>query len=229
MSFAQRFFTGLAKPLLSMFLADNILRYPGGDLSAPVVVRALIALDVELGTNEVPGDGAVTRDVHGDRERRTGRIEIPTTLPQIDTLTITSTSPGTVHSVTIGSVTVSYTSQCSLVEATALGLAQALRASASPAFAVLDWCASATGVIATGPMFTIASVSHLTRVATQAAGMPVSETDLWRIDGEIWTTIRQDARDTSPHAGYESWRITTKLGRRTQHSYLKEDRPIRRA
>jgi hypothetical protein len=37
---------------------------------------AHVFLDNEQGTNEEHGDGAITRDAHGDRERRTALIEI---------------------------------------------------------------------------------------------------------------------------------------------------------
>lgn len=138
MSLSSRLFTGLAAPLLKRFLGDSIIWYPAGDLNSGITLTGvLVALDAELGTNESPGDGAITRDVHGDRERRTGRIELD-------------------------------------------------------------------------------------------ASLAISETDLWSIDGEIWTTQRQDARDNGPNAGFQGWRITTKKGRRTQHSLLKETRPVQK-
>lgn len=71
-------FAALAAPVLQCQNGETITHYPGGDLSAGVaIVGCLVTFDAEQGTNEESGDGAVTRDRSGDRERRTGILEVP--------------------------------------------------------------------------------------------------------------------------------------------------------
>ncbi len=77
MSIASKLFQGLGRGVLMIFMAEDIIQYPADVRTNPVPVSALIALDAEQGTNERPGDGAITADVHGDRERRSGRLEVP--------------------------------------------------------------------------------------------------------------------------------------------------------
>ncbi len=50
---------------------------------------------------------------------------------------------------------------------------------------------------------------------TNVNGVTVSEKSLWEIHGKIWTTQRLDATDAHPTEGYEGWRITTNVPRRT--------------
>ena len=57
--------------------AIEITRYPLGDQNAPETVLAIVYLEEEEGTNQASGDGAITSDEHGDRERRTGHLELP--------------------------------------------------------------------------------------------------------------------------------------------------------
>jgi len=54
----------------------TVVRYPLGNRNAGIEMQAYVFLDNEQGTNEESGDGAITRDEHGDRERRTALIEI---------------------------------------------------------------------------------------------------------------------------------------------------------
>jgi len=121
----------------------TVVHYPGGKLpntnlpAGVTITNALVAFDTMMGTNEMSGDGAITRDDSGDRERRTGHLEVP-------------------------------------------------------------------------------------------MSVEVTEKDLWLIDGDIWTTQRMDAKDSGTDAQMQGWRITSKLGRRTQHALPKTDRPLRR-
>lgn len=56
--------------------AEDVTRYPLGNTAAGETVRAFVFLDNLEGTNQESGDGAVTHDEFGDRERRTGHLEI---------------------------------------------------------------------------------------------------------------------------------------------------------
>lgn len=97
---------------------ETITHYPLGNLSEGVDVQALVDFSQPLGTNEMPGDGAITADDHGDRERVTIHIEVP-----------------------------------------------------------------------------IALVVTVKR-------------DLWRIDGELFTTQREEGTDTGDHANFKGYRLT---------------------
>ena len=57
----------------------------------------------------------------------------------------------------------------------------------------------------------------------------VTETDTWLIDGEIWTTIRGEGFDVGDDGKYRGIRITRNIPRRTQHSFLKQNRPVQRS
>jgi len=77
MSFMQSIFGSVGAHLHRQLQGDEILHYPLGVKTNPQT-RTGVLIDKSglLGTNEVTGDGAVTRDGHGDRERRTARIEL---------------------------------------------------------------------------------------------------------------------------------------------------------
>ena len=68
--------------LLQDYVGTTVLHYAGGrsttDQSLPAAVsrNALLALDVQMGTNEYPGDGSITRDDSGDSERRSGYLQV---------------------------------------------------------------------------------------------------------------------------------------------------------
>lgn|GEM_PF-7071249 len=57
-------------------MAETITHYPLGVTANGLDVDAYVFLDHEEGTNEDSGDGAVTQDNAGDRERRTGLLEV---------------------------------------------------------------------------------------------------------------------------------------------------------
>ena len=140
---ADELFRDLCPDLLEDYLAVQVVHYPLGyggltTLPAGVTRTVLLALDAMLGTNELPGDGAITRDASGDRERRTGYLQIRT-------------------------------------------------------------------------------------------NVTVTEKDLWRIHGKMWSTQRLDAEDAHPDGPYQGWRITTDIPRKTSHpSSMLENRPLQR-
>lgn len=109
---------------------ETIIHYPRGDRTAGVEVDAFVDLGQERGTNEMPGDGAITKDIYGDRERRTGHIEV-------------------------------------------------------------------------------------------LKSLLVTPEDQWEIDGEWWTTQREDGTDSGDSGQYRSIRITLTKGRRTQNTFVK--------
>lgn len=80
MGIVDQLWSGTGAPALSGYMSVTITQYPLGDRSTPLAVLALVALDSEQGTNQAPGDGPVTQDAHGDRERRSGHIEVPMSL-----------------------------------------------------------------------------------------------------------------------------------------------------
>ena len=130
MSFAQDLFASLGSPAAESRLMQTITHFPSGDRAAGVEIDAFVDLGQELGTNEMPGDGAITKDNFGDRERRTGHIEVLKTLA-------------------------------------------------------------------------------------------VTPEDQWEIDGEWWTTQREDGTDTGDSGQYRGIRITLTKGRRTQNTLVK--------
>ncbi len=138
MSFSEAIFVAVCTPQHRTLQGQTIIQYPGGDRNSPVTVdRALVDLSALLGSNEITGDGAVTRDERGDRERDTGHIEVPKSLV-------------------------------------------------------------------------------------------VTEKDLWHIDGALYSTQRMNEKDASSSAGMHGWRVTAISPRRTQHSLMKENRPVQR-
>jgi len=81
MGYADELYAELAPEVLEPALGVEVLHYPGGRGSAgalpPAIPRTvLLAIDALLGTNEWPGDGAITVDQSGNNERRTGYLQI---------------------------------------------------------------------------------------------------------------------------------------------------------
>lgn len=79
MGIVDDLWAGLGAPILQGYECQSIIQYPQNVQANAVQVEALVAIDSELGTNQAPGDGPVTTDPHGDRERRSGHLEIPPT------------------------------------------------------------------------------------------------------------------------------------------------------
>jgi len=135
MSLASKLFESVGQPTLGAVLEETIIHYPLGNLDAGVEVQALVALDNELGTNEMVGDGAITQNDSGDKERRSGHIEVPVAL------TVTA------------------------------------------------------------------------------------KEDLWRIQGELYTTQRRTGKDQV----YQGWLVTSNVPRYTQHSLnVRSNRPVKK-
>lgn len=83
MGISDKLYRTMMPAINDAYLGTVVTHYAGGyanqvtkTLPTGVPRTVLLAMDAELGTNEMPGDGAVTRDQTGDRERRSGHIEV---------------------------------------------------------------------------------------------------------------------------------------------------------
>ena len=81
MGISDKLYRTMMPAINDAYLGTSVVHYAGGyanqvtkTLPTGVTRTVLLAMDAELGTNELPGDGAITRDTTGDRERRSGHI-----------------------------------------------------------------------------------------------------------------------------------------------------------
>ncbi len=78
MSFTSKLFASFGAPVSGTFSGQTITGYVGGNRASSVSIeKVLVDLSFEPGTNELPGDGSVSFDALGDRERRSGHLAIP--------------------------------------------------------------------------------------------------------------------------------------------------------